>query len=60
MEPTADQPPLAYEPNCEDPREAERRRNEVKEWLKRREWGLDEAPILADVRPTDPEKSTRG
>ena len=59
MKPTADQPPLAYEPNCADPREADRRRNEVQEWLKRREWGLDGAPILADVHPTDRDRPTR-
>ena len=59
MKPKADQPPLAYEPSCVDPREVERRRNEVKEWLKRREWGLDGAPILADLQQTDREGPTQ-
>jgi len=59
MKPKADQPTLAYEPNCTDHREAERWRNEVQEWLKRREWGVDAAPILTDVQPTDRERPKR-
>jgi len=59
MKPKADQPPLAYEPSRTDHREAKRRRQEVQEWLKRREWGLDAAPIVADVQPTDRERPTR-
>ena len=55
MKPKAEQPPLAYEPNCTDHCEAERRRNEVQEWLKRREWRLDAAPIVANAQPTDHE-----
>jgi hypothetical protein len=32
--------------DCTRDHEAERRRKEVQEWLKRREWGADAAPIV--------------
>ena len=51
MRDKAEQPKLAYEPNCTGHREAERRRKEVQEWLKRREWAPDSAPIVQGPLP---------
>src|SRR5690242_20140890 len=48
MKSKTDQPPLAYEPNYTTHGEAERRRKEVQEWLKRRDWDPDAAPIAQD------------
>jgi hypothetical protein len=48
MRDKAEQPALAYEPNYTGHREAERRRKEVREWLKRREWAPDARPMIKD------------
>ena len=54
------QAPLLYEPKASGHHEAARRRKEVQEWLKRREWELDVAPIVADVQPTHRERPKQG
>jgi hypothetical protein len=54
MKTKEDQAPLAYEPNYTGHLEAERRRKEVQEWLKRREWVADAAPLVQNRTEPSP------